>query len=217
MNPRIRRRPWVRNPLMRAMAPSAATPTARMRCVFSSPGTKCAKTEENEIRTGVAMQCTTQRAEAQIPRLSAERAEAREEVLIVSEKSFPLNFYWSSVARFKPWRPPVESPTHPPTASDNLPYSRLCRNFLATSHPLVRPWYKHGSTQPMIDTPANPLQQTHKSPRPFCLLQSDLSLKAYRLRKNRERSSADTRFADAPPSPPPPAPFAQSSAKSSRE
>jgi hypothetical protein len=217
MNPRIRRRPWVRNPLMRAMAPSAATPTARVRCVFSSPGTKCAKTEENEIRTGVAMQCTTQRAEAQIPRLSAERAEAREEVLIVSEKSFPLNFYWSSVARFKPWRPPVESPTHPPTASDNLPYSKLCRNYPAISHLLVRPWYKHGSTQPMIDTPANPLQQTHKSPRPFCLLRSDLSSKVYRPHKNRGRWSADTRFVDALPSLQQREPCERSSAKSFRE
>src|SRR5258705_5173685 len=85
----IRRRPCVRNPLTKAIAPSAATPTASERCVFSSPGIKCANTEDTESSTGVTMQWTTQRADAQIPRLSAEKAETRNEVLI-EKKSFQL-------------------------------------------------------------------------------------------------------------------------------
>lgn len=49
---------------------------------------KCAKTADKEIKTGVTMQCTTQSVEAQIPRLSAEKTEMREEVLI--NKVFPV-------------------------------------------------------------------------------------------------------------------------------
>src|ERR1700731_2913359 len=89
INPRIRRRPCVRNPLTKAIAPSVATPTASVRCVFSSPGIKCAKTADAEIKTGATMQCTTHKADAQIPRLSAEKAETRDEVLI-NKKSFQL-------------------------------------------------------------------------------------------------------------------------------
>src|ERR1700761_6592824 len=41
-----------------------------------------------EIRIGVAMQCTTQSAEAQMPRLSAEKVEDRSEVFINGKKVF---------------------------------------------------------------------------------------------------------------------------------
>jgi hypothetical protein len=42
-----------------------------------------------EINTGVRMQCTTQRADAQMPRLSEEKVETREEALI-GKKAFQL-------------------------------------------------------------------------------------------------------------------------------
>jgi hypothetical protein len=48
---------------------------------------KRAITTDIEIKTGVAAQCTTQRAEAHIPRLSAEKAEARNEE-VIKENSF---------------------------------------------------------------------------------------------------------------------------------
>jgi hypothetical protein len=60
-----------------------------VRCVFSSPGTKCAKTADAEIKTGVTTQCTTQRADAQIPRLSVDKAETRKEMPI-NKKIFPV-------------------------------------------------------------------------------------------------------------------------------
>jgi hypothetical protein len=40
-----------------------------------------------EIKTGVTMQCTTQRAEAHIPRLSAENAEIRDGAFIDSRRT----------------------------------------------------------------------------------------------------------------------------------
>jgi hypothetical protein len=82
INPRMRRRPCVRNPFTSAIAPSAATPTASARCVPSSPGINRAITTDIETSTGVTTQCTTQSAEAQTPKLSAEKVETRNETLI---------------------------------------------------------------------------------------------------------------------------------------
>jgi len=67
---------------MRAEAPSAVTTMARTRWVFSSDGRKCAKTAENEMSSGVSRQCTTQRLDAQMPKLSAEMAKGFLEAVI---------------------------------------------------------------------------------------------------------------------------------------